>query len=129
MVHHRPERPTPSSPAVPPPPDAFASVPPLWRTGQWQGASRSENVREPECHSGGTVGGGGFPHPKLPQYPRHAGGESVPASPSSSLSVPDTPQPGNSAVFPRQGRPSGTYVVPHQGPWLPNSASPPLLSQ
>ena len=128
MVHHRPESPSPRSPAVPPPTSTFASVTPPWRTGMWQGASHADHDRVPACHIGVTVGGGGFHTPKLPQYHVHASGESVPASPYSLPRDPDTPQPGSSAVLPRSGRPSSTSAVPCQGMWLPNSLSPMLPS-
>ena len=111
MVHHRPERPSPSSPAVPPLPPAFTSFQQPWRTGRWQGSSCSEHARAPACRSGGTVGGGGFPTTKIPQYPGHTGGKIVPAPASSFPSATDIPQPGSSAPPLRSGSPSCTSAV------------------
>ena len=116
-MRHRPERPSPRSPIVPPPPSAFSSDPPPWITGRWQGDSRSEHYRGIECRIRGTVGwgGGGVPPPKLPHYKGHASGENVPAYLSSLPRVLDNSQPGSSAVLPRLVRTSGTSAVPLQG--------------
>ena len=56
MFPRRPERPSPGSPSVPPPPAAFNYFPPPWPTGCWQGASFSEHTRAPSCLSWGTMG-------------------------------------------------------------------------
>ena len=68
--------------------------------------------------------GGGFPYPKLPQYPRHVDAENVPTFPSSLLLVPDSPKPGSFIVLPHLGRLSGTSAVPHLGSRLPNYVYP-----
>ena len=73
------------------------------------------------------MGGVGFPPPKLPQYPGHAGEESVHASPSLFLLVLDSPQRCSSAVLPRSVRPACMSAVPRPGVTLPNSVFP-LLS-
>ena len=70
------------------------------------------------------MGGGCFPPPKLPQYPRNADAENVPASPSLLPIVPDSPQTGSSAGLPWLERPCNTSTVPQPGERLSNSISP-----
>ena len=71
------------------------------------------------------MGGEGFPPPKLPQYPGHAGELNVTASPFLLPLVPYSPQPVSFTVLPRSVRPYGMSTVPHQGAWITNSVSPP----
>ena len=118
-----PERSSPSSPSIPPPLTAFSFAPLPWRTVRWQGAFRSTHNRGTACYIGGTVGGGGFPPPKLPRVPRHAGAENGPASPYSLPLVPGLPQPVRSAGLPWTGSPCGTSAVLPPWPWLSNSIS------